>query len=52
MLPRFEMRIRETKEYVRELATCEEIGEEFHSVGAETGYVLVQAWGGSFVLGA
>jgi len=39
------MRIREAEEDVCELASGEEIGEEFHCVGAEDGDVLVGSWG-------
>ena len=38
------MRIGEAKENLRELTFVEEVGKEFHRVGAKTGNILVQ-WG-------
>lgn len=43
MFPRFEVRVGEAEEKPGERAAGEEIGEEFHGVGAEAGDVLV--WG-------
>lgn len=53
VFPLLEMWIREAEEYFLELAFGEEVGEEFHAVGAEAGYVLVVwagGWGGGAVL--
>ena len=51
MLARFEMRVREAEEYFGELGFVEEVREEFHSVGAQAGDVLVEGARGR-VLGA
>lgn len=42
VLARFEVWIREAEEESAELATAEEIGEEFHGVGAYAGDVLIE----------
>ena len=41
MLPGFEMWIWETEEDVCELGAMEEVGKEFHGIGAEDGNVAV-----------
>lgn len=47
MFPRFEVRVGEAEEDFFELVLQEEVGEEFHCVGAEGGDVLVGVcWGG------
>lgn len=46
MLTLFEMGVRETEEDFAELAFGEEVGEEFHRVGADAGDVLVGGGGG------
>ena len=40
------MRVWEAEEEMGELVAGEEVGEEFHGVGAEDGDVLVGLWGG------
>lgn len=55
VFPGFKMRVREAEEDVGELAAVEEVGEEFHCVGAEDGDVLVgckgRGGGGVCVMG-
>ena len=41
MFARFEVRVREAEEDLLKLVLVEEVGEEFHRVGADTGDVLV-----------
>lgn len=50
MLARLEMGVGKTKEDLLQLGLGEEVGQEFHRVGAEAGEVLVCVCGG--VLGA
>ena len=57
MLPGLEVRVREAEENLAELGSVEEVGEEFHGVGADAGDVLVESGrsaggGGGWVLGA
>ena len=46
MFPRFEVWVREAEEDVFELVAGEEVGEEFHGIGAEGGDVLIGRGGG------
>lgn len=46
MLAGLEVRVRETEEEPCELCADEEVGQEFHGVGAEGGDVLVFGWVG------
>lgn len=46
MFAGFEMRVGEAEEEQAEGGAGEEVGEEFHGVGAEGGDVVVCRWGG------
>ena len=50
MLPNLEMRVGEAKKDLGELMFDEEVGKEFHGVGAEAGDVLVQGGGGGMLV--
>lgn len=43
VLASLEVWIRKTEEDLRQLSSLEEVREEFHGVGTQTGYVLIQA---------